>query len=102
MRAGTIPGHDGRGRLHLALSISAQDLDLWRKRLADRGVDIVGEYRWPRGGTSLYIRDPDGALVELATPACGGERNLGRTARAASAELLLDRRAFWHDSPRGK
>ncbi len=24
---GTIPGHDGRGRLHLALSISAQDLD---------------------------------------------------------------------------
>jgi catechol 2,3-dioxygenase-like lactoylglutathione lyase family enzyme len=65
---GAIPGHDGRGRLHLALSISAQDLDLWRKRLAERGVDIVGEYRWPRGGTSLYIRDPDGALVELATP----------------------------------
>jgi catechol 2,3-dioxygenase-like lactoylglutathione lyase family enzyme len=65
---GTIPGHDGRGRLHLALSISPRDLDLWRKRLAERGVDIVGEYRWPRGGLSLYIRDPDGALVELATP----------------------------------
>ena len=65
---GTIPGHDGRGRLHLALSISPRDLDAWRKRLADRAVDIVGEYRWPRGGTSLYIRDPDGALVELATP----------------------------------
>jgi catechol 2,3-dioxygenase-like lactoylglutathione lyase family enzyme len=67
-RRGTIPGHDGRGRLHLALSINAQDLDAWRKRLAERGVDIVGDYRWPRGGVSLYMRDPDDALVELATP----------------------------------
>lgn len=65
---GTIPGHDGRGRLHLALSIAAADYEAWRKRLAERGVAIAGEYRWPRGGTSLYFRDPDGALVELATP----------------------------------
>jgi catechol 2,3-dioxygenase-like lactoylglutathione lyase family enzyme len=65
---GKIPGHDGVGRLHLALSIARQDLDGWRKRLLERGVEIVGEYRWPRGGVSLYIRDPDGALVELATP----------------------------------
>jgi catechol 2,3-dioxygenase-like lactoylglutathione lyase family enzyme len=65
---GTIPGHDGRGRPHLALSIASGDLDAWRKRLAERGVEVVGEYRWPRGGTSLYIRDPDEALVELATP----------------------------------
>ena len=65
---GTIPGHDGRGRLHLALSIAAADCDAWRRRLASRGIAIVGEYEWPRGGTSLYFRDPDGALVELATP----------------------------------
>jgi catechol 2,3-dioxygenase-like lactoylglutathione lyase family enzyme len=65
---GMIPGHDGRGRLHLALSIAAVELDAWRKRLSQRGVDIVGEYRWPRGGVSIYMRDPDGALVELATP----------------------------------
>jgi catechol 2,3-dioxygenase-like lactoylglutathione lyase family enzyme len=65
---GTIPGHDGHGRLHLALAIAAEDLDAWRKRLLERGIEIVGEYRWPRGGVSLYIRDPDGALLELATP----------------------------------
>lgn len=65
---GVIPGHDGHGRLHLAFSIKADDLAAWRERLAERGVEIVGEFRWPRGGTSLYMRDPDGALVELATP----------------------------------
>ncbi len=65
---GTIPGHDGRGRLHFALSIPAADLDVWRARLADRGIAIAGEYRWPRGGVSLYFHDPDGAVVELATP----------------------------------
>jgi catechol 2,3-dioxygenase-like lactoylglutathione lyase family enzyme len=64
---GTIPGHDGGGRLHVAFSISADDLAAWRTRFAERGVEIV-EYRWPRGGVSLYTRDPDGALVELATP----------------------------------
>jgi catechol 2,3-dioxygenase-like lactoylglutathione lyase family enzyme len=65
---GTIPGHDGRGRLHLALSIAAADYEVWRLRLGERDIAIAGEYRWPRGGTSLYFRDPDGALVELATP----------------------------------
>ncbi len=65
---GKIPGHDGVGRLHLALSIASDDLDAWRKRLFERAIEIVGEYRWPRGGVSLYIRDPDGALLELATP----------------------------------
>jgi catechol 2,3-dioxygenase-like lactoylglutathione lyase family enzyme len=64
---GVIPGHDGRGRLHFALSIAAADLDVWRARLARREI-AADEYRWPRGGTSLYFRDPDGALVELATP----------------------------------
>jgi catechol 2,3-dioxygenase-like lactoylglutathione lyase family enzyme len=65
---GTIPGHDGAGRLHLALSIAAADLEAWRARLAGCEIALAGEYRWPRGGTSLYFRDPDGALVELATP----------------------------------
>ncbi len=65
---GMIPGHDGQGRLHLALSIDAADLEAWRERLGERGIAVEGEYRWPRGGTSLYFRDPDGALVELATP----------------------------------
>jgi catechol 2,3-dioxygenase-like lactoylglutathione lyase family enzyme len=65
---GRIPGHGGSGHVHFALSIAARDLEEWRIRLAVRNITIVGEYHWPRGGVSLYFQDPDGALVELATP----------------------------------
>jgi len=65
---GTIPPHEGNGRLHLAFAISHGDIDSWRDRLQSHGVSIEGEMLWPRGGTSLYFRDPDGHLVELATP----------------------------------
>jgi catechol 2,3-dioxygenase-like lactoylglutathione lyase family enzyme len=65
---GSIPSHDGSGRLHLAFAISESELTAWRERLRSHGVAIEGEMAWPRGGTSLYFRDPDGHLVELATP----------------------------------
>lgn len=65
---GVIPPHDGAGRLHYAFSIAAEHLEPWRTRLAAHGVAIEGEVRWPKGGHSLYFRDPDGHLVELATP----------------------------------
>jgi catechol 2,3-dioxygenase-like lactoylglutathione lyase family enzyme len=65
---GEIPPHEGAGRLHFALAIAADDLAAWEKRLADNGVAIEARMNWPRGGTSLYFRDPDHNLVELATP----------------------------------
>lgn len=65
---GTIPPHESTGRLHLAFAIAENEIDPWRERLDSQGVAIEGEMRWPRGGTSLYFRDPDGHLVELATP----------------------------------
>jgi catechol 2,3-dioxygenase-like lactoylglutathione lyase family enzyme len=65
---GLIPGHDGEGRLHFALGIPTESLEEWRAHLARRGVAIISETRWRRGGTSLYFHDPDGHVVELATP----------------------------------
>jgi catechol 2,3-dioxygenase-like lactoylglutathione lyase family enzyme len=65
---GVVPGHDGSGRLHLALAIPADSLDAWRGRFIAHGVAIVAETRWARGGTSLYVHDPDGHVLELATP----------------------------------
>jgi catechol 2,3-dioxygenase-like lactoylglutathione lyase family enzyme len=68
MPGGTIPGHDGSGPLHVAFAISKDQLDEWERHLAARSVAIEGATNWSRGGRSIYFRDPDGHLLELATP----------------------------------
>ena len=68
MPGGTIPGHDGAGPLHVAFAISHEALADWEQHLAARGVAIEGATSWSRGGRSVYFRDPDGHLLELATP----------------------------------
>ena len=65
---GIIPPHGGSGQLHLAFSIAAADYDPWRAWLEEKGIAIKSEVTWPRGGRSIYFRDPDQHLVELATP----------------------------------
>jgi catechol 2,3-dioxygenase-like lactoylglutathione lyase family enzyme len=68
MPGGTIPPHDGHGPLHLAFAVSADDLASWETRLAAHGVAIEGRTDWSAGGHSVYFRDPDQHLLELATP----------------------------------
>lgn len=65
---GTIPGHDGAGPLHMAFAIAAEDYDPWLARLGEAGIAVTGEVIWPAGGRSLYFEDPDGHVIELATP----------------------------------
>ncbi len=60
--------HDGEGRLHLAFAIPLAALADWEQRLAEKGIAIEQRRTWDRGGQSLYFRDPDGHLIELATP----------------------------------
>jgi catechol 2,3-dioxygenase-like lactoylglutathione lyase family enzyme len=68
MPGGTIPPHDGHGPLHMAFAVGADALAQWEQRLGERGVEIEGRTRWSRGGQSIYFRDPDGHLLELASP----------------------------------
>ena len=67
-KTGIIPGHHGEGPLHLAFKIEPDELDAWRSRLASNGTPVYSEMAWPAGGVSLYFHDPDGHVVELATP----------------------------------
>jgi len=65
---GLIPPHDGSGRMHLAFAIPAAQLTAWQERLNRAGIAIESRVRWQGGSESLYFRDPDQHLVELATP----------------------------------
>lgn len=67
-QGGVIPAHDGGGRIHVAFAISAASLAAWEAHLGRCGVAIESRVPGPRGGTSVYFRDPDGHLVELLTP----------------------------------
>ena len=60
--------HDGDGELHLAFAISGDDLASWESWLAEKSVAIEEKRSWEAGGWSLYFRDPDRHLLELATP----------------------------------
>jgi catechol 2,3-dioxygenase-like lactoylglutathione lyase family enzyme len=72
LKVGTFPPHGATGPGHVALGVRSEALDGWRRHLIAHGIGIEQEYTWPRGGQSLYFRDPAGNLVELVTPGVWG------------------------------
>jgi len=60
--------HDGDGELHVAFAIPTAELANWESWLASKGIAIEEKRSWELGGWSIYFRDPDRHLLELATP----------------------------------
>ena len=67
-----VPAHGATGPGHVAFAVPDADIPAWRARLEGAGVAIESEVAWPRAGRSLYIRDPAGNCVELASPKLWG------------------------------
>ena len=68
---GAGPGVEGRNDDHLALALVAFDADAIGGHLRAHGIDPgdVGDRYGAEGmGPSMYIRDPDGNVVELKGP----------------------------------
>ena len=63
-RTEPVFGHN-RGN-HYALR--TDDLDAWLKRFQGAGLEVVGPRRRPDGATQIFVRDPDGHVIELFTP----------------------------------
>ena len=65
---GVIPGHDGAWRAAYRAGHRPGRIAGLARPSRRIGIAIEGTTDWPRGGHSIYFRDPDGHLVELATP----------------------------------
>src|SRR5581483_10663067 len=60
--------HNGDGELHVAFAIRASELLQWEAWLAENEITVEEKRTWDRGGRSLYFRDPDRHLLEIASP----------------------------------
>jgi len=67
-----VPSHGAHGPGHLAFRLPERDIERWQARLMATQVPIEAEVQWPQGGYSLYLRDPAGNSIELATAAVWG------------------------------
>jgi len=65
---GIIPPHHSQGQLHFGFTIPAAEWSAWHQHLRHHNIAIESEVNWAPDVRSLYFRDPDGHLVELATP----------------------------------
>lgn len=63
-----VPPHGTRGPGHMAFRAPRSELERWKLHLTAAGVDIEAEVDWPRGGRSVYFRDPAGNSIEIASP----------------------------------
>jgi catechol 2,3-dioxygenase-like lactoylglutathione lyase family enzyme len=68
---GAGPGAEGRNVDHVALNLARFDEPAIRGHLEKHGVtpgDVAERYGADGNGPSLYVRDPDGNVVELKGP----------------------------------
>lgn len=71
---GAAPGPEGRNVDHIALRVSEFDESALRAHLQAHGVEpgeVARRYGARGMGPSMYIRDPDGNVVELKGPGDG-------------------------------
>lgn len=92
-RVGDPKGRWGAGtNHHLALHVPNRDgLLMWKRRLSDHGVHVTGPYN-RHYFHAIYLRDPDGAIIEIATTEPGfghDEAVLGSGFRPQPQENLI-------------
>ncbi|MBY5779397.1 VOC family protein [Rhizobium leguminosarum] len=92
-RVGDPKGRWGAGtNHHLALHVPNRDgLLMWKRRLSDHGVHVTGPYN-RHYFHAIYLRDPDGAIIEIATTEPGfghDEAVLGSGFRPQPKENLI-------------
>jgi len=63
-KKGATADTDASGAIHIAFGIARSDLAAWERWLNEPGISIELRKTWKYGGEALYLRDPDGHLLE--------------------------------------
>jgi catechol 2,3-dioxygenase-like lactoylglutathione lyase family enzyme len=85
----TVP-HGSTGAGHVAFAVGEDQLRGWYRHFADHGIEVEHEQDWGERGRSLYVRDPAGNSVELATPTLWGTASRDDWLRQIRPRLDLD------------
>ncbi|HUS54686.1 MAG TPA: VOC family protein [Thermohalobaculum sp.] len=67
-----VPPHGAIGPGHLCFAATATEIDGWIEHLAAHRIEVESAFEWPRGGRSIYFRDPAGNSLEFAEPRIWG------------------------------
>lgn len=73
-----VPPHGSAGQGHLCFRADAEEIERWKDHLAAHGVTVEADFEWPpkdgepKGGRSIYFRDPAGNSIEFAEPRIWG------------------------------
>ena len=65
----SLPAHGADGPRHVAMAIPFRQVEAWQKRFAAHDIPIEDTTAWPHHerAVSLYVGDPAGNSIELAT-----------------------------------
>ena len=66
LQGGMLLPHGTTGAGHVAFRIEQEEIPSWRERLREHGVAIEQEFAFGDNPPSVYFRDPDGNVLELA------------------------------------
>jgi len=64
---GSLPSHGTDEALHVAFGVPTDQLAAWQRRFHRHDVTVEHTERWGDGQRSIYVRDPAGHSVELAS-----------------------------------
>ena len=67
-----VPAHGMTGQGHVCFSATADEIERWKTHLEGRDIAIEADFEWPKGGRSIYFRDPSGNSIEFAEPKIWG------------------------------
>ena len=63
-----VPPHGATGQGHLCFAATRAEINAWKSHLERNGIAIEADFEWPKGGRSIYCRDPSGNSIEFAEP----------------------------------